>query len=161
MEKKEDEPRVGRCYFRYDGKKIVQVEGVTDTTVLWRDELGPGRSSHESFLKLYPTLAAPDCTIPESLPCRERAFTLRDEANALTALAFRNGFLEELHAGKKSPLLEQPELSRITDDEVRRLMIEASEKLSRMLALKECDPARYQREIQDYHEQFCARWQRD
>jgi hypothetical protein len=26
-------------------------------------------------------------------------FTLRDEANALTAFAFRNGFLEDLHAG--------------------------------------------------------------
>jgi hypothetical protein len=31
-------------------------------------------------------------------------FTVRDEANALTAYAFRNGFLEDLHAGKSSRL---------------------------------------------------------
>ena len=43
---------------------------------------------------------------------------------------------EELYAGKRSPLLEQSGYSRITDDEMRRLMIEASEKLARMLRLK-------------------------
>ena len=33
-------------------------------------------------------------------------FTLRDEANALTAFSFRNGFLEDLHGGKSSPVPE-------------------------------------------------------
>ena len=32
-------------------------------------------------------------------------FTLRDEANAIVAYAFRNGPIEDLHAGKSSPLL--------------------------------------------------------
>jgi len=36
----------------------------------------------------------------------ERAWTVREEANALTCCAFRNGYIEELHAGKHSPLLE-------------------------------------------------------
>ena len=44
-------------------------------------------------------------------------FTIRDEANALAAWAFRNGPLEDLHAGKHSALLDDPELSRITDEE--------------------------------------------
>lgn len=88
-------------------------------------------------------------------------FTVRDEANALTALAFRNGFIEELHAGKLSPLLEQPELSRITDAEMKKLMIEASEKLARMLALKRDDPDHYEAEIRDYHERYCQHWKRD
>jgi len=43
-------------------------------------------------------------------------FTLRDEANAICAYAFRNGFLEDLHAGKPSPLLTDPGYSRVTDD---------------------------------------------
>jgi hypothetical protein len=44
----------------------------------------------------------------------ERSWTKREEANALTCCAFRNGYLEDLHAGKHSELLEKPELSRIT-----------------------------------------------
>jgi hypothetical protein len=88
-------------------------------------------------------------------------FTIRDEANALTALAFRNGFIEELHEGKSSPLLEEPGNSRITDDEMRRLMIEASEKLARMLRFKRTKPAQYEAEIRRYHEMYCRKWKRD
>ena len=58
-------------------------------------------------------------------------FTIRDEANALTAYAFRNGPLENLHAGKSSPLTSDPTLSRITDPEMKELMINASEKLAK------------------------------
>jgi hypothetical protein len=88
-------------------------------------------------------------------------FSLRDEANALTALAFRNGFLEELHAGASSPLLDDPKNSRITDEEMRRLMIEASEKLGQMLELKRNDPAGYDAMIRDYHDRYCRKWKRD
>lgn len=100
---------------------------------------------------------APPIPMPDD--CED--FTIRDEANALTALAFRNGFIEELHAGKLSPLLEQPGLSRITDAEMKKLMIEASEKLARMLALKRDDPDCYEAEIRDYHERYCQKWKRD
>lgn len=50
-------------------------------------------------------------------------FTTRDEANALVAYAFRNGPIENLHAGKYSELLENENLSRITDDEMKTLMV--------------------------------------
>jgi hypothetical protein len=90
----------------------------------------------------------------------EDAFTVRDEANALTAYAFRNGFLEDLHAGKPSPLLEQPGYSRITDDEMKRLMIEASEKLARMLALKQENSAEYGQSIRKYGRTYCRTWKR-
>ena len=50
-------------------------------------------------------------------------FSIRDEADALTAHAFRNGVLEALHTGKYSPLLDDPSLSRITNEEIKRLMI--------------------------------------
>jgi hypothetical protein len=88
-------------------------------------------------------------------------FTLRGEANALTAFAFRNGFIEELHAGKHSPLLEEPGYSRITDSEMRRLMIEASAKLAQMLKLKESDPAKYDATIRAYRENYCRAWNRE
>ena len=67
-------------------------------------------------------------------------FTHRDQANVLTLLAFRNGPLEDLHAGKYSPMLEDPELSRITDEEMKTIMINASAKLAELLALRDDDP---------------------
>jgi hypothetical protein len=57
---------------------------------------------------------------------KKRPITIRVEANAITCWAFRNGYLEELHAGKYSELLEQPGLSRFTDTEMKKLMIGTS-----------------------------------
>ena len=89
------------------------------------------------------------------------SYQVRDEANALTALAFRNGFLEDLHAGKPSPLLDQPGYSRISNAEMKRLMIETSAKLARMLALKQQKPAEYDLLIRDCKQNYCRTWQRD
>ena len=88
-------------------------------------------------------------------------FTVRDEANALTAYAFRNGPLEDLHAGKGSPLTDDPSLSRITDAEMRKLMINASEHLAKMLALRVTAPDEYRRFIQTYGMMYCRAWNRD
>lgn len=116
----------------------------------------------------FPSLGAPDFCSPTTnhasdspVPQNDGEFTIRDEANALTALAFRNGFIEELHAGKRSSLLDQPDYSRITDDEMRRLMIEASEKLAQMLSLKQTNPDQYEAQIRDYHERYCRTWKRE
>ena len=87
-------------------------------------------------------------------------FTVRDEANALTAFAFRNGPLEDLHAGRSSPLTHDPSLSRITDEEMKHLMITASEKLASMLALKERDPEKYKSIIVAYNIMYCSSWER-
>lgn len=99
-------------------------------------------------------------TIPPELV--ERAFpggfTVRDEANALTAFAFRNGHLENLHAGKASPLTSDPSLSRITDEEMKVLMIEASEKLERILKLRDTDPTGYRNFVQGYALMYCRSW---
>jgi hypothetical protein len=54
------------------------------------------------------------------------SFTVRDEADALTVFAFRNGPLEDLPAAKSSPLTDHPSLSRITDAEMKHLVITAS-----------------------------------
>ena len=90
----------------------------------------------------------------------EGEFTVRDEANALTAFAFRNGFLEDLHAGQSSPVLSQPRYSRISDVEMGRLMIEASTKLADMLRLKQENPTQYEMFIRDYQRRYCREWER-
>src|SRR5471032_1535456 len=84
----------------------------------------------------------------------------RSGTNALTAFAFRNGPIENLHAGKSSPLTEDPTLSRITDAEMRELMINASEKLAGILALRDSDPDKYKRFVQDYSRRYCRNWNR-
>jgi hypothetical protein len=87
-------------------------------------------------------------------------FTLRDEANAIVAKAFRNGPLEDLHAGKWSELLDNQELSRITDEEMKALMIFACEQVVQLLRMKETDPEGYYLEMMSYGWRFCRGWER-
>ena len=92
--------------------------------------------------------------------CFPNGFTLRDEANAIVAMAFRNGPLEDLHAGEWSELLEDESLSRITDDEMKRLMIFACEHVAGLLHVKETDPEQYYRTLMAYGHLYCRRWER-
>jgi hypothetical protein len=55
----------------------------------------------------------------------------------------------------------QPGLSRISDGEMRRLMLEASEKLTNMLRLKQEYPAKYEICIGTIKENICFKWNRD
>lgn len=87
-------------------------------------------------------------------------FTIRDEANALTAFAFRNGSLEDLHSGESSPLIKNPKWSRITDTEMKALMIEASEKIARILEKRKSDPKTYRNFVQAYAFMYCRAWKR-
>jgi len=74
----------------------------------------------------------------QTIPLRGHPeLTLRDEANAITAHVLRNGFLEDLHSGLPSPLVTNPRFARITDPEMKRLMIESSAKLAHWLCLRE------------------------
>ena len=87
-------------------------------------------------------------------------FTLRDEANAIVAYAFRNGPIEDLHAGKYSELLEKKELSRITDPEMKELMIFACDKVEELLRLRETDPKEYAAFILSCNFRNCRSWDR-
>lgn len=82
----------------------------------------------------------------------------RQEANAITCFAFRNGMLENLHAGEDSELLTDPKWSRITDEEMKELMIEASSKVAELLRLKEREPEKYWETIASVHLGFTKRW---
>ncbi len=76
-------------------------------------------------------------------------FSLRDEANAICAYAFRNGPIEDIHAD-----------GRISDPEMKHLMTKASESLAKLLTRKQETPAEYDRFIRDYHRKYCRRWER-
>lgn len=158
---------VGGRYLHVNGHFIREIDAIEGDTVLWRDQWSTGQCSKRAFL-MRCSLFAPQKSLPGTPPhtggstrLSDKEFTIRDEANALTAFAFRNGFIEELHAGRASPLLQEPGYSRITDDEMRRLMIEASEKLARKLQIKRSNPKEYGSWIRSYNAMYCRKWKRD
>jgi len=67
--------------------------------------------------------------------------------NAIVAFAFRNGPIEDIHAA-----------GRISDDEMKHLMVNACESMTKLLALKHATPEVYDRFIRDYRQKFCHRW---
>jgi len=117
-----------------------------------------GAGWRERFNAMSPEeLAAFDAELEAEYP---GGFSLRDEANALIACAVRNGPIENLHAGKYSPLLEDPSLSRITDAEMKQIMLNATETLARLLTLREEDPKSYSRMLRAYGKMYCHFWER-
>jgi hypothetical protein len=88
-------------------------------------------------------------------------FNHRDEANALIALAVRNGPIEDLHAGKSSALLKDRSLSRITDKEMKAIMINATKELAKLLRLRDTEPEAYQLKIRAYGGLYCRSWERE
>jgi len=93
-------------------------------------------------------------------PTNKETFTLREEVNALVAWAFRNGLIEDLHAGKHSTLLDDLSLSRITNDEMKTLMINACQQMAKLLELKSKNPDEYLENIQNYNWMYCSGWER-
>ena len=87
-------------------------------------------------------------------------FTKRDEANAMVLYAFRNTFLEDLHAGEESELLQDNKYSRISQDEMKKLMIEASEKIEHLLIMRETDNDKYLQYVKGTGMMFCNGWDR-
>lgn len=137
----------------YDHLRIILDDGRVDIEVFGRLQLVSSRDSefmriHRVLCKLNKAMmsvpgiftAEQRMGIDPRLPLPPGAkFTYRDQANVLTLLAFRNGPIEDLHAGMPSPLLENAKLSRITDEEMKTLMIAASKKLAELLALRDSD----------------------
>jgi len=66
---------------------------------------------------------------------------LSKAAKAIVALAFRNGPIENVHAGKMCPLCNgKPEYSGITDAEMKEIMKDAVDQLYGLLWLKQISP---------------------
>jgi len=81
------------------------------------------------------------------------------EANALAFAVFYSGPLEEMHLGESSEFLK-PGLQRITDDEIKHLMIDASQRMERFLREKEEDPSGYFAKIPALDMKYRERWDR-
>ena len=159
---------VGGRYLHRNGLFIREITEISGNTVGYLDEGKDRWCSNSVFVRACPTVAAPEDEARVAEESRKFArltdkgeFTFRDEANALTACAFRNGFLEDLHAGKSSELLTQPGLSRISDEEMRKLMIQASAMLEELLRLKSETPGKYEEWVRDYNRRYCRSWKRD
>jgi hypothetical protein len=86
--------------------------------------------------------------------------TVRDEANALVAGAIRNDALfESLHAGRSIPELQDPAVSRISDAEMKQLMIRFSAAVAWLLHLRDEKPEEYARQI-DFFRWYTGNWER-
>jgi hypothetical protein len=66
------------------------------------------------------------------------------EAKALVALAFRNGPIEDLHAGRPCTVCSgKREISHISDEEMKAIMKSAVNTLYGLLWQRGCDPKAY------------------
>jgi hypothetical protein len=83
---------------------------------------------------------------------------LAREAKDIVALAFRNGLIEDIHAGKLCPTCAgKPEYMHITQNEMKRIMQTAVDHVYRLLLLKENDPGKYEVMI-DLGSKYTAAW---
>jgi hypothetical protein len=83
---------------------------------------------------------------------------LAREAKAIVALAFRNGPIDDIHAGKPCPACEgKAGFSRITDAEMKTIMKSAVGHVYRLLCLKSENPAEYESQIA-FGERHTAQW---
>jgi hypothetical protein len=80
------------------------------------------------------------------------------EAKAIVALTFRNGPIEELHAGRRCPVCQgDTEYSHITQDEMKLIMKNAVTQVYKLLRMKADDPDGYERQIA-HGERFTRNW---
>jgi hypothetical protein len=83
---------------------------------------------------------------------------LAREAKAIVALAFRNGPIEDIHAGRLCPTCTgHPGYSRITDAELKVIMKNAVDRIYALLCLKNEKPHEYESQIQ-FGESYTAKW---
>jgi hypothetical protein len=73
---------------------------------------------------------------------------LAAEAKSIVALAFRNGPIEDIHAGRECPTCAgKVEYSHITQDEMKRIMKRAVDKVYAILWIRTYHPEIFQRVI--------------
>jgi hypothetical protein len=89
---------------------------------------------------------------------KSKSSQLAREAKAIVALAFRNGPIEDIHAGKLCPTCAgKPEYSHISQPEVKRIMKNAVDHVYRLLSLRENDPGKYETMV-DFGAKYTGAW---
>ena len=92
------------------------------------------------------------------MPNSERDPKSVREAKAIVALAFRNGPIENLHAGKECPAcLGKVGYKRITDSEMKAIMKNAVDHVYKFSVMKQADPGRYEKLIK-YGNEVARAW---
>jgi hypothetical protein len=80
------------------------------------------------------------------------------EAKALVALAFRNGPIEDVHAGKRCPTCHgKKQFSHITQAEMREIMKTAVDRLYTFLVVKQSDHDAYEG-LLNFGELYTREW---
>ena len=83
---------------------------------------------------------------------------LAKEAKSIVALAFRNGPIEDVHAGKACPVCcGSSEYSRITDEDMKVIMKSAVSAVYKLLWNRDHDAEAYRKSI-EYGVRFTSRW---
>jgi hypothetical protein len=83
---------------------------------------------------------------------------LAREAKAIVALAFRNGAIEDIHAGKPCPTCRGKRgYSRLTDADVKLIMQNAVDHVYKLLWLRESKPQEYEAQI-TFAESYTTSW---
>ncbi len=84
--------------------------------------------------------------------------TLAEEAKAIVALAFRNGPVEDLHAGRSCHVCRGDEsYSHITNEEMKTITRNAVNMVYKLLLLRQDDPREYAQQIK-FGNQYTDRW---
>jgi hypothetical protein len=94
------------------------------------------------------------------MPHRKLKFDLElaAEAKSIVALAFRNGPIEGVHAGKECPTCAgKSEYSHITDAEMENINKSNVNGLYKLLWLKRHDPEKYQEQI-EFDKRYTRFW---
>ena len=83
---------------------------------------------------------------------------LATEAKAIVALAFRNGPIEDLHAGTPCPTCQSdPKFSHVSDTEMTLIMQNAVDHVYRLLWQRTNDPAAYADNIR-FGQRYTTTW---
>src|SRR5208337_86146 len=83
---------------------------------------------------------------------------LAAEAKGIVALAFRNGPIEDVHAGKECSICAgKTEYSHITQDEMKNIMKKAVDTVYNLLWLKQNDPEKYAEKL-EYGDRCTKLW---
>lgn len=83
---------------------------------------------------------------------------LAREAKAIVALAFRNGPIEDLHAGKACPTCQgQAGFSRVSDADIKKIMKNAVDHMYALLCLRSENSAEYELRMK-LGEGYTPRW---
>jgi len=100
--------------------------------------------------------SAKGCRLISSIDSRRRLNAT--EAKAIVALAFRNGPIEDIHAGERCPTCSgRKGFSRITAEEIHAITKGAVDRVYRLLVFRDENPDEYARQIV-FGERYTTNW---